>query len=54
MMDEDIKPTSIRLSANIYNRVKKESEEQKRSITKQIEYIITNYYKMIDNLNNYK
>lgn len=41
-----IKPTSIRLNEEIYEKVKKEAEQQKRSITKQIEYIIEAYYEI--------
>ena len=40
------KPTSIRLSDEIYNKIKEDSEKYKRSITKQIEYIIEKYYEL--------
>jgi hypothetical protein len=43
-MDNNIRPTSVRLSKEVYEKVKKEAEKDKRSITKQIEYIITDYY----------
>ena len=38
------KPTSIRLNADIYEKVKEEAEKEKRSISKQIELIIERYY----------
>ena len=40
------KPTSIRLSDEIYNKIKEDAEKYKRSITKQIEYIIEKYYEL--------
>ena len=40
------KPTSIRLSDEIYNKIKEDSDKYKRSITKQIEYIIEKYYEL--------
>jgi len=40
-----MKPTSIRLSEELYQKVKEESDKEKRSITKQIEYIVEAYYK---------
>lgn len=39
-------PTSIRLPNNLYNKIKTDAEKEKRSITKQIEYIITKYYEI--------
>ena len=41
-----IKPTSIRLSEELYEKIRKDAEEEKRSITKQIEYIIEAYYRI--------
>lgn len=38
--------TSIRLSDKILEKVKVEAEAQKRSVSKQIEYIIEQYYKI--------
>jgi len=46
-----VKPTSIRLSDEIYERIKADADDEKRSITKQIEYIITQYYEMKKILN---
>lgn len=39
-------PTSIRLPDELYEKVKADADEKKRSITKQIEYIIEQYYKI--------
>lgn len=39
-----VKPTSIRLDEKLYEMVKQEAEKEKRSISKQIEYIIERYY----------
>lgn len=41
-----IKPTSIRLNEKLYEKIKREAGEQKRSISKQIEYIIEAYYEI--------
>ena len=41
-----IKPTSIRLREELYEKIRKDAEEEKRSITKQIEYIIEAYYRI--------
>lgn len=41
-----IRPTSIRLNDEIYEKIKRDAEKEKRSITKQIEYIIMQYYEM--------
>lgn len=39
-----MKPTSIRLSDSLYEKVKNDADKEKRSITKQIEYILERYY----------
>lgn len=39
-------PTSIRLPDDLYEKIKSEADEKKRSITKQIEYIVEQYYKI--------
>lgn len=41
-------PTSIRLPQELYERVADEAKEQKRSISSQIEYILEQYFKLID------
>lgn len=42
----ETKPTSIRLDQQIYEKIKEEAIKEKRSISKQIEYIIVQYYEM--------
>ena len=46
-----MKPTSIRLSQDIYDKVKAEADKEKRSLSKQIEYIIQQYYELKQLLN---
>lgn len=41
-----MKPTSIRLSDDVFEKLKAEADHDKRSISKQIEYIIQQYYEM--------
>lgn len=43
------KHTSIRLNIDTLEKIKKDAEIQKRSITKQIEYIIERYYSIKEN-----
>lgn len=43
-----IKPTSIRISEQIYKRVKEEADREKRSISSQIEYNLEKYYELVD------
>ena len=40
------KPTSIRLSEELQEKIRKDAEKDKRSLTKQIEYIIVKYYEI--------
>jgi len=40
-------PTSIRLSDNVLEKVKEDAKNEKRSVSKQIEYIIESYYKIV-------
>lgn len=44
------KPTSIRLSQKVYDKVVKEAEKEKRSISAQIEYIIEKFYEIKENI----
>ena len=44
------KVTSIRLPDEMYNKVQTEAIDKKRSITKQIEYIIEQYYKIKEHI----
>lgn len=41
-----MKPTSIRLPEELLKKVTEDAEANKRSITKQIEYIIEKYYEI--------
>lgn len=43
-MADNIKPTSIRLDTKLFEKIKADAEKEKRSITKQIEYILERYY----------
>lgn len=45
-MENEKKPTSIRLSETLYEKIKTDAERDKRSISKQIEYMIEKYYEM--------
>lgn len=45
-----IKPTSIRLPEDLYQKLKNDADKYKRSITKQIEYIIEKYYEIQENI----
>lgn len=46
-----MKPTSIRIKDEIMDRVKADAERDKRSISKQIEYMIQQYYELKQLLN---
>ncbi|MBR1735992.1 MAG: ribbon-helix-helix protein, CopG family [Firmicutes bacterium] len=46
MPTKNIVPTSIRLKKELMDKIKEDADKQKRSITKQIEYIIENYYNL--------
>lgn len=39
--------TLIRINENLYEKIKELAEQQKRSINKQIEFILQNYVDMI-------
>ena len=41
---ETIKPTSIRINPKLLEKVKTDADKEKRSVTKQIEYIIERFY----------
>lgn len=43
---KDVYPTSIRIEKELYEKVKEDAEKEKRSISKQIEYIIESYYEI--------
>lgn len=46
MENKEIQPTSIRLDKELYERVRKDAERERRSITGQIEYMLLQYYEM--------
>jgi hypothetical protein len=41
-----MKPTSIRIDDELLEKVKSDADKDKRSVTKQIEYIIQQYYEL--------
>ena len=45
-MDKSKQPTSIKLDPELLERVKKDAERERRSITGQIEYMLIQYYEM--------
>lgn len=42
----NIQPTSIRLDKDLYEKIKKDADRERRSITGQIEYMLLQYYEM--------
>lgn len=46
MKKESTTPTSIRIKNELLDKIKRDAKEQKRTLTKQIEYIIEQYYKI--------
>ncbi len=42
------KPTSIRLEEELYLKIVKEAQDEKRSISAQIEYMLEKYYEIRD------
>ncbi len=47
---EKIPPTSIRLTKKLYEIIKTRAEKGKRSISKQIEYDLENYYNLLSDI----
>lgn len=47
MEKSNINPTSIRLRKDLFEKIKKDAEKDKRSITKQIEYMLEKYYVLL-------
>lgn len=41
-----VQPTSIRLNAELLEKIKKTAKEEKRSVSAQIEYMLLQYYEM--------
>ena len=50
-MTNETKPTSIRLPAELLQKIAQDAEKDKRSITMQIEYMVQQYYEMKKILN---
>jgi len=50
-MKNNSEPTSIRLPKDLMTKIREDAMRDKRSITKQIEYIIDSYYKFKDIIN---
>lgn len=46
MEKKRVQPTSIRLSEDLYNKIKEDAEQEKRSMTGQIEYMLLQYYEL--------
>lgn len=49
-MKKNIAPTSIRISEELYNKIKDDADKEKRSITKQIEFMLEKYYEIKDRI----
>ena len=43
---KNIQPTSLRLDTELYEKIKADAKEERRSISGQIEYMLLQYYKM--------
>lgn len=46
MENAKIQPTSVRLKADLYAKIKDDAEKERRSISGQIEYMLLQYYEM--------
>lgn len=49
-MKKNIAPTSIRISEELYKKIKDDADKEKRSITKQIEFMLEKYYEIKDRI----
>ena len=47
-LSEGTRQTTMRMNKYLYSKVEKDAKDAKRSITKQVEFIIEQYYKMKD------
>lgn len=45
-MEGKIKPTSIRIDEKLLEKITNDAKKEKRSVSKQIEYIVQQYYEM--------
>ena len=50
-MKETVKPTSIRLENDLLIKVQADAEKERRSVSKQIEYMLLQYYELKKLLN---
>lgn len=48
MNNTETRQTTMRMNIELYNRVEQDAKDAKRSVTKQIEFIIEQYYKVKD------
>ena len=48
--DKQDMPTSIRLNKDLYNQISEEAKKEKRSISKQIDYMLTKYLEIRDKM----
>lgn len=49
-MEKETKPTSIRLEKELLEKIKEDAAKDRRSITKQIEYMLLQFYEIKDKL----
>jgi len=50
MSNKQDMPTSIRLNKELYNQISEEAKKEKRSISKQIDYMLTKYLEIRDKM----
>lgn len=48
MMSDDVKRFTLRMDTEIFNKVKEQAERNKRSIAKEIEFILERYFEKKD------
>ena len=46
MNNPETKQTTMRMSRELYDKIEQDAKEAKRSVTKQIEFIIEQYYRI--------
>ena len=47
---EKIQPISIRMPESLYNKIKNDADKDKRSVSKQVIYMLEKYYEIKDNI----
>lgn len=45
---QKVQPTSVRLKADLYEKIRADAEKEQRSISGQIQYMLIKYYEMKD------